>query len=452
MNARTPQSTIHSSNVRLLRAATAALAILTLSTSATHSSAVFKDEFRVNAITAGRQYHGAVAADEQGRFAVVWESDVNGDFDAMIRCFDADGNPMSIEKPIHDSLIDHQRLPFVASDKSGRYIVTWSDGTESEKNLRQRVFDSATCTPLAGPEGDETTINVDLIPGHTAAALAAFEEGPHHGRWVVFWPQWIVHNQEAELLARLYEADGTPMTDPVRVNQADSIAQAPHLPIPDDTCTMAGEDLPCLKVAPTVAVDELGNAFFAWEHWDSQSLIRARRMNLIEDTAEDEVEINPTTDPEVYSRRPGVAVSPCGDSAYLVYTELKASHPDPRDGRSYYVKWENGQWDTTHWSIPESGPAGVHKPYVRMAPPDPITGDELVFVGWTHEHSDLFLRIEDPEVGELGTIKVNTSTEKTRQRMDFSATEFDGEARFVACWESYQETGTFDMFCKIYRY
>lgn len=412
---------------------------------------VFKDKFQINETEPGRQDHAALAVDADGSFAVVWESEetIGGDLDAFIRIYDGDGNPLTGELEMHDSLAGDQRRPFLDGDLDGRYVATWATGTQFDQGISQRVFDAATGAPLT----DEIVVNVDPIPGRTAAAVAAFRSGTHQGKWIVFWPQWVTLDVEVEFLASVYNADGTLFAGPVRVNQADSIA-GPGLQGAESCNEGPGGATPCLKIAPDVAVDGSGWATFAWEHWDDNSIIRARRMNFFTSEFEDEDEVNPSGDPETYSRRPVLDWSDSGTGdGYIVFSEFPTSNVDITLGQSYVTKYRGptGAWATQVFQFPFAGALGIHKPYVRVKI-DPTSPIEHVAVGWTQDTDDLFLRLYDPTSGEIGTMQINETTVDDRRRMDFQIIEIGGELQLVCIWESNEFATSSNIFGKIYRF
>jgi hypothetical protein len=82
--------------------------------------------FRVNTFTTGNQFAAAVASDANGNFVIVWESaqEVSGS-GAFGQRFDFAGVPLESEFHVNSYTTSDQRLPTVAFDANGRFVVTW---------------------------------------------------------------------------------------------------------------------------------------------------------------------------------------------------------------------------------------------------------------------------------------------------------------------------------------
>jgi hypothetical protein len=177
------------------------------------SGAPLGPEFRVNTYTTGNQYLEDVASDSAGNFVVVWtasgqDGSVGGIFG---RRYAASGAPLSAEFRVNTYTTDEQRIPSVASDSAGNFVVVWEsvlqDGAEG--GIFGRRF-AASGAPL-GPEFRVNTYTTD------AQDRAVVTRDPS-GNFVVVW---ISHTQDGSvrgIFGQRFAASGAPLGPEFRVN------------------------------------------------------------------------------------------------------------------------------------------------------------------------------------------------------------------------------------------
>lgn len=85
------------------------------------------NEFRVNTVTSSQQRLASVAMDTDGDFIIVWESLVQdgSNYGIYARYYSATGMTFSNEFRINTYTSGDQRLPHVASDADGNFVVSW---------------------------------------------------------------------------------------------------------------------------------------------------------------------------------------------------------------------------------------------------------------------------------------------------------------------------------------
>ena len=89
---------------------------------------VHASEFQVSQGTTGYQYNYGVSIDRTGRFVVTWTDDgSSSSYDGFGRLYDAAGDAEGGEFLI-DPSDAHQYFDEVAKDQSGRFIVAWQEG------------------------------------------------------------------------------------------------------------------------------------------------------------------------------------------------------------------------------------------------------------------------------------------------------------------------------------
>jgi len=164
------------------------------------------DEFRVNSRTNDSQRLPDVAMNAAGQFVIVWESeDQDGSgWGIFGQRYHADGTRSGWEFRANTLTADDQWKPGVAMDDAGRFVVAWqSHDTPGDPRIIQgvyaRLFD-ADSTPV-GDEFLVSTATVDLEP---SAAMSP------SGRFAIAWGTRGAY-------VRAYNADGTPGTGEIQV-------------------------------------------------------------------------------------------------------------------------------------------------------------------------------------------------------------------------------------------
>jgi hypothetical protein len=177
--------------------------------------------FQVNTLTSGEQYQPAVAVAPDGRFVVVWSSDVSSGSDAdgrsvQARRFGADGAPLGAEFQVNVSTPFNQDYPAVAADGGG-FVIAWqsevSAGTDTDGQSVQLRRYSAAGAPL-GPElqVNSFTLENQMLPKVARAAT---------GELVVAWSSGASPGTDSSAfsaLGRRFAADGSPVGTDFQIN------------------------------------------------------------------------------------------------------------------------------------------------------------------------------------------------------------------------------------------
>jgi S-layer homology domain len=107
-------------------------------------------EFNVNTFTTGFQGRPAVATGPDGDFAVIWQSEGQDGSSLAVRAqqFDATGKRLGVELPVNAFTTGLQGAPAVAAQPNGQYVAVWdseNDGDGSSVAARLAGF------PAVGP-------------------------------------------------------------------------------------------------------------------------------------------------------------------------------------------------------------------------------------------------------------------------------------------------------------
>ena len=188
-------------------------------------------EFQVNTYTTNYQVGAAVAADADGDFVVVWASEGSSGTDTdswsvQGQLFDADGTPVGGEFQVNSYTTSSQSEPAVAADADGDFVVVWqSDGSygmdTSLKSIQAQRFD-ATGTP----EGPQFQVNSYTTGNQAKPKLAA----DARGNFVVVWQSFGSSGTDTSswsIQSQLFSADGTPLGAEFQVNSYTTNYQGP---------------------------------------------------------------------------------------------------------------------------------------------------------------------------------------------------------------------------------
>ena len=113
-------------------------------------------QFRVNAVTSGRQFSAAVSMATDGAFLVAWSSagPVPGTTDVLATAYDSTGTALGTEFQIPSYTTHSQSSPEIAALDDGAFAVVWRDS----RGFGQCTFDAAatvnTFTLGGAPLGD----------------------------------------------------------------------------------------------------------------------------------------------------------------------------------------------------------------------------------------------------------------------------------------------------------
>jgi hypothetical protein len=204
------------------------------------------DVFQVNTSIQEDQFNAAVAAAPDGRFVVVWESDVSpGDPDGSSirgRLYGANGLPRGSDFQVNDFVLGNQTVPQVGMADDGSFVVAWtsekSPGDDDDStSIQARRFDAN-----GNPRGPQFQVNTasNFIQNEADVGVAP------DGRFVVVFSSFPTgagtDGDSFSIQMRRYSADG----------QAQGAAQQVNV------VTQSFQD------QPKVAVDADGTYLVVW--------------------------------------------------------------------------------------------------------------------------------------------------------------------------------------------
>ena len=180
-------------------------------------------EFPVNTYTTGRHEYPAIAVAPGGEFVVAWQAEKpDTDDRGGIRAgrFAADATPIGSDFPVNTFTTEHQRVPAVAIDDDGDFVVVWqgddSAGTDTHPSDPTKSINGQLFASDGGMVGGEFQVNTYTTDDQYHPSVAMDSDGD----FMVVWDSHQSYGPDtnASIQAQRYAADGTPLGSEFRVN------------------------------------------------------------------------------------------------------------------------------------------------------------------------------------------------------------------------------------------
>jgi hypothetical protein len=169
-------------------------------------------EFRANTFTTSWEFDPSVAADASGRFVVVWESRYqDGSFSGVFGQRFDNGSPLGLEFRVNTHTPGYQRLPAVASDLAGNFVVVWSSMNQDGSDFGvfgQRYANSGI------PLGPEFRVNTYTTGSQFYPSVAMDPSGG----FIIVWKSDAQDGSSWGVFAQRYAGSGAPLGPEFRVN------------------------------------------------------------------------------------------------------------------------------------------------------------------------------------------------------------------------------------------
>jgi hypothetical protein len=170
-------------------------------------------EIRVNQVSDGQQTGVEIAMAPDGRAVVAWEDDRdgNGYYQIVARSLDAGGLPAGNQFRVNEVSAGQHRKPTVALNASGRFVVAWEDDEDGNGHYQilGRLFDAS-----GAPSGNQFTVN-EVDAGQRRRPSVGLNGS---GLFAVTWEDDQDGNGLYAILARTFNADGSPRTGSMPIN------------------------------------------------------------------------------------------------------------------------------------------------------------------------------------------------------------------------------------------
>lgn len=178
-------------------------------------------EVAINTYTLGAQREPAVAAAGEGAFVVVWDSDGSNGTDSgssiQGRLIGSNAAPLGPQAQVNTYITGAQRYPAVAANAEGAFVVVWqsqgSNGNDHDSfSIQGRLY-----AANGAPVGSDGQVNTYTTGAQKRPAVAANAEGD----FVVAWESNGSNGTDHDLYsvqARLYASNALPIGHQFQVN------------------------------------------------------------------------------------------------------------------------------------------------------------------------------------------------------------------------------------------
>jgi len=183
------------------------------------------NELKVNnLITENDQLCPEIAISDSGNFVIVWESETDPNTTAICcRLFESNGTAIGDEFQV--SIEDNSRYPNVVMDPNGNFNIVWIEGNRPNFSIMARLYDTHGM-PISAP----FKVNSNIITSFTQPVI----QQDTTGCFLITWDGDPNLAKNDDIYARIFEPNGTPITDEFLVNTTiDRAQQNPQAAIND---------------------------------------------------------------------------------------------------------------------------------------------------------------------------------------------------------------------------
>lgn len=197
-------------------------------------SAVAAD-FVVNTTTTDDQYNPAIAMDDNGDFAIAWQSGASGATDIYARRYNSAGVAQGNDFLVNTYTTSVQISPAIAMDSTGNFVVAWHSQQDGDGyGIYAQRYAAA-----GSPQGSEFRVNTYTTDNQVTCAVA-MNAG---GEFVVSWESGNQDGSGSGIYAQRYTSGGTAQGGEFRANAYTTDAQT----------------------VPSLRLDAAGNFVLAWQ-------------------------------------------------------------------------------------------------------------------------------------------------------------------------------------------
>jgi len=271
------------------------------------SGVVQGSEFPVNTFTTGDQSNPSVAMDSDGDFVITWESGGNQDgsgYGIYSQRYNAVGVTQGSEFQVNTSTTDHQRVPSIAMDSDGDFVICWRSGSSlyGSNGVFAQRYNAA-----GVPQGSEFQVNTFTTIAEIWRYSVAMD---NDGDFVIAWASYGQDEPYNNgIYAQRYNAAGVPQGSEFQVNTYTTSFQS----------------------APSIAMDSDGDFAIAWHSYNQDGSfygIYAQRYNAAGEAQGAEFQVSTYTTSA--QSAPSIAMDSQGD---------------------FVITWQSLDQDGSEWGI-----------------------------------------------------------------------------------------------------
>jgi hypothetical protein len=165
-------------------------------------------ELTVNSVSDGQQRRPAVAMAPDGSFVVAWEDDQDrdGDYQIMLRGFEANGRERFADRSAHDDDVGTRIRPSVGVDSGGASVVAWQDDGDGNGRyqIHARGFEAS-----GADRFERLTVNSTAAGQQEAPSVGVAASGD----FVVAWEDDQENDGDYQILARSFDSGGNAQSE-----------------------------------------------------------------------------------------------------------------------------------------------------------------------------------------------------------------------------------------------
>lgn len=371
-------------------------------------------EFAVNTYTTNNQKESSIAMDADGDFVITWSSvGQDGDgYGIYAQRYNANGSPAGGEFTVNTYTTGIQSEPSIAMDADGDFVIAWqSSAQDGDSNgIIARRYNAD-----GTPASSEFAVNNYTTSRQTSPTIAMDADGDFVVAWMSYEQEGV--GNDNGIYAQRFNADGTTAGSEFHVN----------------TITASGQ------AYPSIAMNAGGRFAIAWQSYHVASKrndIYARRYDAT-GTALDASEFAVNTYTAMDQRTASIAMDVEGD---IVIT-WNSSNAQDGDGYGVYARRYNAAGtalDVSEFVV------NTYTTLDQAVPAIAMDADGDFVIAWQSNLQDLsswgiYAQRYNADGSMAGTeFAVNTYTTE-RQNSPSIAMDADGD--FVIAWNDFTQDG-----------
>jgi len=175
------------------------------------------DEFHINTVVAGSQDVSSIASLADGGFLVTWNSFDASGTGVFAQRFDANASPVGAEFQVNTTTLGSQDGAEVAGLPNGGFVVVWN-ANATDSGITQDGWGGSVQARIYGADGNPVTgefqVNTYTLFEQINPSVAVLNDGS----FVVVWQSINQDGESWGIYGQRYEIDGTPVGAEFRVN------------------------------------------------------------------------------------------------------------------------------------------------------------------------------------------------------------------------------------------
>ncbi len=176
-------------------------------------------EVLVNTTVAGNQHSPSLSVAADGSFVVAWNGVGSGDADGVfLRRFDSDGTPLGAEALVNTTTVGEQTHADVDANATGEFVVTWSSRHQDGDSWG--VYGQA-FTSTGDPQGVELNLSATTASSQYRPSVGVNNDGS----FVATWNHFDEANSKWDVMAQQFNGAGTATINEFEINPVEDAQQ-----------------------------------------------------------------------------------------------------------------------------------------------------------------------------------------------------------------------------------